>query len=132
MCWRAEGVRNRHGERKMTGSECWKERRRMKEVNRAGGKTQEEYRKGETDGKKRGNRRLKRKQGKRETDGRRKQEVMVRQRQLKTERAMMRGGRGGKNKEGRERWVEGKSSYFNIKQHREEFNVPFTAPFACL
>lgn len=50
------------------------------------------------------------------------------ERQLKAEKMMVRGGREGKNKEGR---VEGESSYFNIK-HGEEFNVPFTAPFACL
>lgn len=51
------------------------------------------------------------------------------ERQLKAEKMIVRGGREGKNKEGR---VEGESSYFNIKQHGEEFNIPFTAPFACL
>lgn len=51
------------------------------------------------------------------------------ERQLKAEKMIVRGGREGKNKEGR---VGGGSSYFNIKQHGEEFNIPFTAPFACL
>lgn len=39
---------------------------------------------------------------------------------------------GENDGEGRMRRVEGESSYFNIKRHGEAFNVPFTAPFACL
>lgn len=75
---------------------------------------------------------------------------MSRNRQLmkKKKHKVMRGRRGGTIKgeeddgtgvEGEKRTrgggvggVEGHSSYFDIKQHGGEFNVPFTAPFACL
>lgn len=76
-----------------------------------------------------------------------------RQLMKKKKHKVMRGRRGGTMKgeedhgagvegekrtgrEGLEGWrgggVEGHSSYFDIKQHGGEFNVPFTAPFACL
>ncbi len=130
---RAERVRKRHGKRKMTGNKCWEMRGKREEEGRRG------WRQKRRKGKEKKLTAKERKQTAEEEagkwNGRQTEETRSDgeaggvERQLKMERRMVSGGRGGNNKEGR---VEGKSSYFNIKQHREEFNVPFTDPFACL